>query len=128
MGRGKKAVYLLSITKTRQNFLLTIEKSPLAANSEHILSLGVVKHKKCQEFLDCMISGIIKSRFVLFSEIADKIDQPIKVESLEHQIQDFIQKVEIDYRQLLIYFLCFVHHDELTLSIGPTEWYFGATK
>ena len=105
-----------------------MDRSPLDANYEHIRSLGVVKHKKRQEFLDCMISGMIKSRSVIFSEIADKIDKPIKAESIERRIQDFFQKVEIDYRQLLVYFLCFIHHDDLTLSIDRTEWDFGSTQ
>lgn len=105
-----------------------MDRSPLDANYEHIRSLGVVKHKKRQEFLDSIISGIIKSRSVVFSEIADKIDKPIKVESIERRIQDFFQKVEIDYRQLMAYFLCFVHHERIKLSIDRTEWDFGGTQ
>lgn len=102
--------------------------SPIGENYELIRSLGVVKHKKRQEFLDSMISGIIKSRSVVFPEIADKMDLPIKVESIERRIQDFFQKVTINYEQLLAYFLCFVHHDRLKLSIDRTEWDFGETQ
>ena len=105
-----------------------MDKSPQDTNYELIRSLGVVKHKKRQEFLDLMIGGIIKSRSVVFPEIADKIDKPIKVESIERRIQDFFQSVEIDYRQLMLYFLCFVHHDRLKLSIDRTEWDFGTTQ
>lgn len=102
--------------------------SPIGENYDLIRSLGVVKHKKRQEFLDLMISGLIKSRSVVFPEIADKMDLPIKVESIERRIQDFFQKVEINYEQLLAYFLCFVHHDQLKLSIDRTEWDFGETQ
>lgn len=123
-------MFLLSTTKTKNN-LFSMEQDrtcPMGANYELIRSLGIVKHKKRQEFLDKMISGIIKSRSVLFPEIADKMDVSIKVESVERRIQDFFQKVEIDFEKLLLYFLCFVHHDRLQLSIDRTEWDFGKTQ
>ncbi len=93
-----------------------------------IRSLKVVKHKKRQEFLVEMLGGIIKSRSVLFSEIANGIDKPIETSSIERRIQDFFEKVSIDYQQLMRFFLSFVHHDELTLSIDRTEWDFGKTQ
>ena len=39
-----------------------------------------------------LIKGVIKSRSVVFSEIADKIDKDIKATSIERRIQDFFQK------------------------------------
>ena len=104
------------------------EQSPRELNYELIRSLGVVWHKKRQEFLESMISGMIKSRSVLFGEIAYHIDQPIKTESIERRLQDFFEKVDFDYRALMLYFLCFVHHDKLGLSIDRTEWDFGKTQ
>ena len=59
-----------------------------------IRNLKVVKHKKRQEFLVEMVEGIIKSRSVIFSEIADKMTRPVKAESLERRIQDFFQKIK----------------------------------
>ena len=47
-----------------------------------IREYGIVRHKKRQEFLSSMIEGLIKIRSVIFSEIADKIDKPIKEESI----------------------------------------------
>ena len=64
----------------------------------------------------------------MFSEIADKIDKPIETSSIERRIQDFFKKVTIDYQQLMYFFLSFVHHDKLTLSIDRTEWDFGKTQ
>ena len=118
---------LLVTTKTEHNFFMR-EQNPREANYELIRSLGVVQHKSRQEFLDLMIGGIMKSRSVQFCEIANSINRPIKTESLERQIQDFFQKTEIDYRQLMVYFLCFIHHDGLQLSIDRTEWDFGKTQ
>lgn len=93
-----------------------------------IRGLKVVAHKKRQEFLVELIEGIIKSRSVTFSEIADKMTRPIKVESLERRIQDFFEKVSINYSQLILLYLSFIHHKKLTLSIDRTEWDFGKTQ
>jgi len=93
-----------------------------------IRKLKVVTHKKRQEFLVEMIAGLIKSRSVIFSEIADKMTRPVKAESLERRIQDFFQKVNINYTQLILFYLSFIHHKSLTLSIDRTEWDFGKTQ
>lgn len=105
-----------------------MEITPLTKVYKMIRELKLVPNKQRQEFLCCLIEGIIKSRSVRFSEIADKIDKPIKVESIERRIQDFFQVVSFDYQQLMVYFLIFVHHDKLTLSIDRTEWDFGKTQ
>ena len=104
------------------------ERSPRELNYKLIRSLGVVKHKKRQEFLDLVIGGMIKSRSVLFGEIAYQVDRPIKTESIERRLQDFFEKVNFDYPALMIYFLSFVHHERLMLSIDRTEWDFGKTQ
>jgi hypothetical protein len=93
-----------------------------------IRELKVVTHKKRQEFLVEMIAGLIKSRSVIFLEIADKMTRPVKAESLERRIQDFFQKVNINYTQLILFYLSFIHHKSLTLSIDRTEWDFGKTQ
>ena len=93
-----------------------------------VRELKIVPNKQRQEFICCLIEGIIKSRSVIFSEIADKIDKPIKVESIERRIQDFFKEVSIDYTQLMLFFLSFIPHEKLTLSIDRTEWDFGQTQ
>lgn len=82
-------------------------------------------HKSRQEFLVDLINGVIKSRSVVFSEIADKIDKDIKTKSIERRIQDFFQKVNFDYNALGTLLLSFIHHDKLELSMDRTEWDFG---
>ena len=93
-----------------------------------IRELKVVPHKSRQKFLCSMFEGIIKSRSVIFSEIADKIEYPAKVESIERRIQSFFKELSFDYSQLLFFFLSFIHHKELSLSIDRTEWDFGKTQ
>ena len=52
----------------------------------------------------------------------------IKSESLERRIQDFCKQVSFDYTQLMLFYLSFIHHKSLTLSIDRTEWDFGKTQ
>jgi hypothetical protein len=89
---------------------------------------GVIKHKTRQLFLVELLKSLIKSRSVVFSELADKIDKPIKSLSIERRIQDFFQKVKFDYEALLLLLLSFVPYDKLVLSIDRTEWDFGKTQ
>lgn len=105
-----------------------MDKNPVVNIYKMIRELKIVPHKKRQEFLIEMIGGIIKSRSVLFSEIADSIDKPIERSSIERRIQDFFKEVSIDYQQLMRFFLSFIPHDKLTLSIDRTEWDFGRTQ
>ena len=105
-----------------------MDRNPLSKIYTLIRNLGVVKHKSRQEFLCSLLEGLIKSRSVLFSEIADKIDLDIKPESIERRIQGFFQKTSFDYLQLGKLLLGFVHHHRVILSIDRTEWDFGLVQ
>jgi len=105
-----------------------MEVHPTTKVYKMIRELKIVSHKSRQEFLCLMLEGLIKSRSVIFSEIADKIESPAKVESIERRVQSFFKEVSIDYSQLMLFFLSFIHHKELTLSIDRTEWDFGKTQ
>jgi hypothetical protein len=105
-----------------------MDKNPVLKIYELIRTAKVVRHKKRQEFLCDMIQGVISSRSVIFSEIADKINKPIQVSSIERRIQDFFAKVSLDYQQLAVFLMSFVPHHQLTLSIDRTEWDFGQTQ
>jgi hypothetical protein len=105
-----------------------MENHPNTKIYEMIREYGIVSHKKRQEFLSSIIEGLIKGRSVIFSEIADKIDKPIKEESIERRIQDFFQKVSLDFMNLGMLMLSFVHHKKVLLSIDRTEWDFGGTQ
>lgn len=105
-----------------------MDKNPVVNIYKMIRELQIVPHKSRQEFLVEMIGGIIKSRSVLFSEIAENIEREAETSSIERRIQDFFEKVSIDYQSLMQFFLSFVHHDRLTLSIDRTEWDFGKTQ
>jgi hypothetical protein len=105
-----------------------MDKNPIDKVYELIRTTKIVPHKKRQEFLCQMIGGVVKSRSVVFSEIADKIDKPIKPSSIERRIQDFFTKVSINYSQLAVFLLSFLPQRPLVLSIDRTEWDFGKTQ
>jgi hypothetical protein len=69
-----------------------MDKNPIDNIYQLTRTGKVIGHKNRQEFLCEMIQGVIKSRSVIFSEIADKIDKPIKQSSIERRIQDFFAK------------------------------------
>jgi len=74
------------------------------------------------------MAGLIKSRSVVFSQIADKIESGAKTGSIERRIQDFFEKVDFDYLMLGVFLMGFVHHDKVVISIDRTEWDFGRTQ
>lgn len=88
---------------------------------EIIRMAKIVPHKKRQGFLCDMIGGVIKGRSVVFSEIADKIEKPIKTSSIERRIQDFFAKVRLDYTQLAVFLLSFLPQRPLVLSIDRMD-------
>ena len=93
-----------------------------------VRSLALIAHKKRQQFLCALLQAIIKSRSVLFAELAHHIDSPSKTTSVERRVQDFFQKVDFNYNQLARLLLSFIHHPKVVLSIDRTEWDFGKTQ
>ena len=101
---------------------------PLAKLTQAVRNFSIIKHLKRQMFLTELVGSMIKSRSVIFSELADKIDREALPSSIERRIQDFFQKVDFDYEQLLVLLICFVPHEKVILSIDRTEWDRGSTQ
>ena len=95
---------------------------PLAKLTQAIRKFSIIKHLKRQMFLTELVGAMIKARSIIFSELADKIERDVLPSSIERRIQDFFQKVDFDYEQLLCLLICFVPHDKVVLSIDRTEW------
>ncbi len=95
---------------------------PLAKLTQAVRNFSIIKHLKRQMFLTEVVGAMIKARSIIFSELADKIDRDALPSSIERRIQDFFQKVDFDYEQLLVLLICFVPHDKMVLSIDRTEW------
>lgn len=105
-----------------------MELLPSAKIYKMIRELKIVAHKNRQEFLVDMVMSLIKCRSVLFYEIAESMDKSVKTSSVERRIQDFFQKVDINYSQLVLFLLSFIHHEKMVLSIDRTEWDYGKTQ
>jgi len=105
-----------------------MDKNPLVKLQELVRKLKIVKHLKRQIFVLLLVKSMIKSRDVIFSELSDKMDGAATNASKERRIQDFFQKVDFDFEQLLILLLCFVPHKKMVLSIDRTEWDHGRTQ
>lgn len=95
---------------------------PLANLTQAVRKFGIIKHLKRQMFLSELVGAMVKSRSVIFSELADKIEREAMPSSIERRIQDFFQKVEFDYQKLLVLLACFIPHERVVLSIDRTEW------
>lgn len=105
-----------------------MDNCPLRQMYGLIRQIEPIKHKKRQEFLVSMTKSMIQSRSVLFRELAERFETEATEESVERRIQDFFQKVEFDYRKLMVFFLAFVPQAKVVLSIDRTEWDFGGTQ
>jgi hypothetical protein len=101
---------------------------PLAKLTQAVRKFSIIKHLKRQMFLTDLVGAMIKARSIIFSEMADKINRDALPSSIERRIQDFFQKVDFDYEQLLVLLICFVPHDKVVLSIDRTEWDRGSTQ
>lgn len=99
-----------------------MDRNPLVKLKDLVIKFKIVRHIKRQSFLVEIVKGLIKSRSVVFSELGDKMDKAILPASVERRLQDFFQKVELDYEQLLVLLACFVPHEKIRLSIDRTEW------
>ena len=85
-------------------------------------SLGILKHKSFQNFCVKIVESLILSRSVTFNDIAEHIDKDIKTSFINCMIQNFFEKVSLNYNQLALFLLSFVHHEKVHLSMDRTEW------
>jgi len=102
--------------------------NPLTNLGKSIDYLNLVLNKSRKQFLSTLIQGVISSRSVNFSSIAECIDDETKVSSKERKIQDFFQKTIFNYTNLAPLLLSFIHHKSYVLSIDRTEWDHGKTQ
>lgn len=88
--------------------------------------LPIVRHLARQKFVSQFIIGLIKSRNVPFCEVAQHLNDAVKVASNETRIQDFFREVDLDYRLLAQLLLTLLPATgKLRLCLDRTEWDFG---
>ncbi|MBT9394871.1 IS4 family transposase [Hymenobacter sp. NST-14] len=86
----------------------------------------IVRHLSRQKFIAQFVIGLIKSRNVQFGEVAQHLNDHVKVASNETRIQDFFREVTLDYGLLAHLLLTLLPATgKLRLCLDRTEWDFG---
>lgn len=82
-----------------------------------------------KKFIAHFVVGLIKSRNVQFCEIAQHLNDKVKMTSNENRIQDFFREADIDYYAVATLLISFLpKNKKLRLCIDRTEWDFGTTQ
>ena len=83
----------------------------------------LVRNLSQQKFISQFLIGLIKSRNVLFGEVAQHLNEDAKPKSNETRIQNLFRDVDLDYTvptHLMVRFL--PTKGKLRLCIDRTEW------
>lgn len=88
--------------------------------------MPLVRHLSRQKFISQFVLALIKSRNVQFCEVAQHLNDAVKVASNETRIQDFFREVDLDYVLLAHLLLTLLPATgKLRLCLDRTEWDFG---
>jgi len=88
--------------------------------------IPIVKNLARKKFVFLFIMAMIKMRAVQFREVAQALNDHVKVSSNETRIQDFFREVCLDYEQVALLLAMFLpRRGKVTLCIDRTEWDFG---
>ena len=88
--------------------------------------MPIVRHLSRQKFIAQFIIGLIKSRNVQFCEVAQHLNDAVKLASNETRIQDFFREVDLNYLLLAHLLLTLLPATgKLRLCLDRTEWDFG---
>jgi len=102
-------------------------KQRLSAKITALLQHAPVVHNLArQKFVAQFLIALVKSRNVQFSEVAQHLNDAVKVASNETRIQDFFRETDLNYlvlAQLLLSLL--PAQGKLRLCLDRTEWDFG---
>jgi hypothetical protein len=86
----------------------------------------IVTNLSRQKFVAQFVVALIKSRKIQFCEIAQHLNDDIKMASNETRIQDFFREVTIDFKTLATVLLSLLPKEvKLRICIDRTEWNFG---
>lgn len=95
---------------------------------DYLKYVKIVENLSRQKMLIQTLCGILKSRSVVLSEIAQHLNDSVKTASNETRLQDFFREVSFDYTALAEFLYVFLHAqtgEKIRLSIDRTEWDFG---
>jgi len=103
-----------------------VKLSLIAKITTLLRHVQLVPHLSRQKFISQFIIALLKSRNVQFCEVAQHLNDAVKVASNETRIQDFFREVDLNYlvlAQLLLRLLPAT--GKLRLCLDRTEWDFG---
>ena len=77
-----------------------------------------------QKFMISFVVGIVLSKNVQFTAIAEHLNPDAELESNVRRIQRFVKDYKLDYIQIAVLLLCFLPPGGLSISIDRTNWKF----
>lgn len=88
--------------------------------------VAIVNNLARKKFIFSFVFGLIKSRKVQFSEVAEHLNNEAQAICNEVRIQDFFREVQLDYQQIAVLLCLFLDpKQKVRLCIDRTEWDFG---
>lgn len=78
-----------------------------------------------KKFILSFMMGIILSKSVNFSAIAEHFSPDVKLSSHQRRIERFFNEYQLDYVQIACLLLCFLPPGRISISIDRTNWKFG---
>ena len=89
-------------------------------------SAPIVDNLARKTFVSLFVLALIQSRKVQFNEIANVLNDDVKVASNQNRIEDFFREVDINFQAIARLMLVLLPKKEkLRLTIDRTEWDFG---
>lgn len=77
-----------------------------------------------QKFMIGFVTGLILSKNVHFTAVAEHLNPDAELESNVRRIQRFFAEYNLDYIQIAVLLLCFLPPGRLSISIDRTNWKF----
>jgi hypothetical protein len=85
----------------------------------------LVKNRARQNFIVQFVVGLLLSKKVQLSAVAEYLNDERETESNERRIQAFFQDCELDYGQVACLLALFIPKGKVSLCLDRTEWDFG---
>ena len=109
--------------------LFPMKQSLINEITDVLQKVPLVTNLARKKFVAQFVIGLIKSRNIQFCEVAQHLNDQVKIASNENRIQDFFREVSIDYYSLATLLLALIPKEKkLRVCIDRTEWDFGSCQ
>ncbi|RZK90862.1 MAG: IS4 family transposase, partial [Hymenobacter sp.] len=125
MGHKKRSSPTFGVPTLQLSFC-PVKQGLIAKITTLLRRVQLVPHLSRQKFVSQFIIALLKSRNVQFCEVAQHLNDAVKVASNETRIQDFFRQAELNYLVLAHLLLRLLPATgKLRLCLDRTEWDFG---